>query len=63
LNTQFLPLEDLTLRQEWFDLTYSVLQDIPGPMAEYKGIAPFLPQSVEYLRSIDEKKKAKINNK
>ena len=63
LNTQFLPLEDLTLRQEWFDLTYSVLQDIPGPMAEYKGIAPFLPQSVEYLRGIDEKKKAKINNK
>ncbi|MEK4231399.1 heme-dependent oxidative N-demethylase family protein [Solibacillus sp. FSL H8-0538] len=50
LNTQFLPLEDLKLRQEWFDLTYSVLQDIPPAMAEYKGIAPFLSQSIEYLR-------------
>ena len=58
LNTQFLPLEDLKLRQEWFDLTYSVLQDIPEPMAEYKGIAPFLPQSVEFLRREDEKLKA-----
>ncbi|MDM5334951.1 DUF3445 domain-containing protein [Ureibacillus composti] len=57
LNTQFLPLEDLQLRQEWFDLTYSVLQDIPEAMAEYKGIAPYLPQSVEYLRRVDEKLK------
>ncbi|WP_042352624.1 heme-dependent oxidative N-demethylase family protein [Bacillus massiliigorillae] len=54
LNTQFLPLEDLQKRQEWFDLTYSVLQDIPEAMAEYKGIAPFLPQSVEYLKNIAE---------
>lgn len=58
LNTQFLPMEDLKLRQEWFDLTYSVLQDIPEPMAEYKGIAPYLPQTVEYLRKEDEKMKA-----
>ncbi|WP_397537180.1 heme-dependent oxidative N-demethylase family protein [Rummeliibacillus pycnus] len=57
LNTQFLPLEDLKLRQEWFDLTYNVLQDIPEAMAEYKGIAPFLPQSIEYLRCEAEKMK------
>ena len=57
LNTQFLPLEDLKLRHEWFDITYKVLQDIPKPMAEYKGIAPFLEQSVEYLRREDEQLK------
>ncbi|HWK22992.1 MAG TPA: heme-dependent oxidative N-demethylase subunit alpha family protein, partial [Ureibacillus sp.] len=59
LNTQFLPLEDLQLRQEWFDTTYSVLQDIPEAMAEYKGIAPYLPASVEYLRRVDEELKKK----
>jgi hypothetical protein len=52
LNTQFLPLEDLEKRTEWLDLTYSVLQDIPKPMAEYKGIAPFLEPSVEYLKNV-----------
>ena len=63
LNTQFLPLEDLTLRQEWFDLTYSVLQDIPEPMAEYKGIAPFSSAIGRIFERIDEKQKANINKK
>ncbi|MEK4027176.1 MULTISPECIES: DUF3445 domain-containing protein [Bacillaceae] len=54
LNTQFLPLEDLAKRPEWLDLTYSVLQDIPEPMAEYKGMAPFLAPSVEYLKNLVE---------
>ena len=63
LNTQFLPLEDLKLRQEWFDLAYSVLSDIPEPMAEYKGIAPYLPASVEYLRREDEKIKQQTTEK
>lgn len=59
LNTQFLPLEDLPKRSEWLELTYSVLQDIPEPMAEYKGIAPFLAPSVEYLKNLVEKVKVK----
>lgn len=59
LNTQFLPLEDLPKRPEWLELTYSVLQDIPEPMAEYKGIAPFLAPSVEYLKNLVEKVKVK----
>lgn len=52
LDTQFLPLEDLVMRPEWLELTYSNLSDIPDAMAEYKGIAPFLAQSVEYLKNL-----------
>ncbi|WP_338751843.1 DUF3445 domain-containing protein [Bacillus sp. FJAT-52991] len=54
LDTQFLPLEDLQKRPEWLELTYSNLSDIPDYMAEYKGMAPFLPQSVEYLKNLVE---------
>ncbi|WP_257352343.1 heme-dependent oxidative N-demethylase family protein [Pseudalkalibacillus decolorationis] len=59
LNTQFLPLEDLPKRPEWLELTYSVLQDIPKPMAEYKGIAPFLAPSVAYLKNLVKEVKVK----
>lgn len=61
LNTQFLSLEDLQKKPEWLDLTYSVLRDIPETMAEYKGIAPFLPQSVDYLKNCVEKLNAMKN--
>lgn len=59
LDTQFLPLEDLVMRPEWLELTYSNLSDIPDPMAEYKGMAPFLSQSVEYLKNLRESIKVK----
>ncbi|MBK5501388.1 heme-dependent oxidative N-demethylase family protein [Peribacillus sp. TH14] len=59
LNTQFLPLEDLAKKPEWLNMTYNVLSDIPEFMAEYKGIAPFLSQSVEYLKNLVEEIKVK----
>ncbi len=59
LDTQFLPLEDLAKRPEWLELTYSNLSDIPQYMAEYKDMAPFLPQSVEYLKNLMESMKVK----
>jgi len=59
LDTQFLPLEDLVLRPEWLEITYFNLADIPDYMAEYKGMAPFLPQSVEYLKNLIDSLKVK----
>lgn len=57
LDTQFLPLEDLVKRPDWLEITYYNLADIPDDMAEYKGMAPFLPQSVEYLKNLIESMK------
>ena len=62
LDTMFLPMEDLPLREGWLETTYNVLSDIPDYMAEYKGMAPFLPQTVEYLKNLLEKQKQKVNS-
>ncbi|MFC5587917.1 DUF3445 domain-containing protein [Sporosarcina soli] len=59
LDTQFLPLEDLVKRPSWLELAYSNLSDIPKPMADYKGMTPFLPQSLEYLKNLVESVKVK----
>ncbi|VEF46924.1 Protein of uncharacterised function (DUF3445) [Bacillus freudenreichii] len=59
LDTQFLPLEDLAKRPEWAELTLSNLSDIPEYMAEYKDMAPFLPQSIEYMKNLVESLKVK----
>ncbi|HEY4567637.1 MAG TPA: DUF3445 domain-containing protein [Savagea sp.] len=52
LDTQFLPLEDLKQRPEWLTLTYKNLSDIPSYMSDYKGMTPFLAQSVAYLKRV-----------
>jgi dimethylamine monooxygenase subunit A len=61
LNTQFLPMEDLALRPEWLEQTYSILSDIPKPMADYKGFTPFIEPTVEYLKNLVEKVKLQTN--
>ncbi|KAA9019517.1 heme-dependent oxidative N-demethylase family protein [Niallia endozanthoxylica] len=51
LNTQFLAMKDLKQRPEWLKQTYSILSDIPKPMADYKGFTPFIEPTVEYLKN------------
>lgn len=59
LDTMFLPLEDLKLRPHWLKTTYFNLADIPADMADYKGMTPFLPQSLAYLKKEIESLKVK----
>ncbi|MGE5701639.1 MAG: heme-dependent oxidative N-demethylase family protein [Clostridia bacterium] len=61
LNTQFLAMKDLALRPEWLKQTYSILSDIPKEMAEYKGFAPFIEPTVEYLKNLVEKVESQTN--
>ncbi|MFB6468173.1 DUF3445 domain-containing protein [Cytobacillus sp. Hz8] len=61
LNTQFLAMKDLALRPEWLAQTYSILSDIPKPMADYKGFTPFIEPTVEYLKNLYEKVRLQTN--
>lgn len=61
LDTMFLPLEDLVKKPEWLELAYSNLSDIPDYMADYKGMTPFLPQTVEYLKNLLAATKGKVS--
>lgn len=61
LNTQFLAMKDLPLRPEWLKQTYSILSDIPKPMADYKGFTPFIEPTVEYLKNLVEKVSLQTN--
>ena len=59
-NTQFLPLEDLALSQNGLS-KHIFSQDIPKPMADYKGFTPFIEPTVEYLKNLVEKVRLQTN--
>lgn len=62
LDTMFLPMEDLKKRPDWLEITYFNLSDIPDYMADYKGMTPFLLQTVEYLKNAVEEMKREVKS-
>lgn len=51
IHTHLLPLEMLVQNQVWAQRFYKVLEDLPDPLAEYKGFISFKPLLLEYLQN------------
>jgi hypothetical protein len=50
IHTHLLPLEVLVENRSWAERFYRVLEDIPDPIAEYKGFITFKPLMIQYLQ-------------
>ncbi|MED4600860.1 DUF3445 domain-containing protein [Paenibacillus validus] len=51
IHTHLLPLEMLVQNPDWAQRFYKVLEDLPDPIAEYKGFISYKPLMLEYLRT------------
>ncbi|HEX7066278.1 MAG TPA: DUF3445 domain-containing protein [Bacillales bacterium] len=50
IHTHLLPVEALIENKQWLRRLCSVLEELPNPVAEYKGLAPFRATLIEYLQ-------------
>jgi hypothetical protein len=50
IDTRFLSLEDITLVPAWANRMAAVLAELPGDIADYKGIAALRPHVIAWLR-------------
>ncbi|HET7578968.1 MAG TPA: DUF3445 domain-containing protein [Bacillales bacterium] len=49
IHTHLLPVEKLILNEQWCNRFYSVLRELPEPIADYKGLVPFREPLMAYL--------------
>jgi dimethylamine monooxygenase subunit A len=50
IHTHLLPLSKLASKREWLEQFYHILKELPEHIVEYKGLALFKDEVIEYLR-------------